>query len=101
MRDKTCGECKHFDRVFGVCYSTANFSTVMANDLACDNFKICPKPTNGDVIRSMTTADLINVIECPYPGKVCIHRSMHGYACKCCKRDWLHAPAKSEVEDEQ
>ncbi len=100
VSDKTCGECKHFDRVLGICDLTDDFSTVMSNTLACADFEICPKPTNGDVIRQMLTSELINVIKCPYPDEVCIHRRMNGYACECCKRDWLNAPAK-EVKDER
>jgi hypothetical protein len=45
MEKKTCGECKHFDRVLGICDLTDDFSTVMSNTLACVDFEICPKPT--------------------------------------------------------
>lgn len=105
MSKKTCGGCRYYHPIFeheGVCTATSDLHKTcdFTSDCAIGGIYPKPPPTNGDKIRQMDTAGLIDVIECPYPGKVCIHRSMHGYACKCCKRDWLNAPEKSEGEDE-
>lgn len=106
MINKTCGECRfllpEYDRQGrGKCYFTDN--RYLPSCGACKAFVerySGSHPTNGDKIRQMITSELIDVIKCPYPGKYCVHRCMHGYACDCCKRDWLNAPAKSEGKDE-
>ena len=99
MKNKTCGECRHFevDVVAPTC--TEKFWITDDNTPACKMFEPIVV-RNGDVIRQMDTSGLIDVIVCPYPNKVCIHRCMKGYACRCCKRDWLNAPAESEGKDE-
>lgn len=97
-KSKTCGECRyryayhHDEDCDGRCELFKTYR-IPSNKRACSKFKSIPPPTNGDKIRQMNTSDLIDVIVCPYPNKVCIHRIMDGYACKCCKRDWLNAPA--------
>ena len=94
MNNKTCGECRHFRK--------EDFKNMcLCKDQqreACADFEPL---TNGGRIREMDTSGLIDVIVCPYPDKDCIHRTMNGYACKCCKRDWLNAPAEmKEIENE-
>lgn len=55
------------------------------------------QPTKGDRIRQMSNEELAGVIDCPHFEGMCIHRNDE-YPCKCCKRDWLNAPAESEGE---
>ena len=97
MCKKTCVECRYMlhKDTFEVC--THSMTETSMFDRACKHFAPL---TNGDKIRKMDTASLIDVIVCPYPGKDCIHRLMHGYACRCCKRDYLNAPAESNTESE-
>jgi hypothetical protein len=65
----------------------------------CEDFE--PKViTNGDKIRQMSNEKLKNVIDCPYPDDLCVHRHDE-YPCECCKRDWLNAPAEREAINEE
>ena len=95
MSKKTCGKCRYMlhKDTFEVC--THSMTETSMFDKACKHFA---SPTNSDKIRAMPTSELIDVIKCPYPDEDCIHRCMNGYACVCCKRDWLHAPAKIKAE---
>lgn len=96
MSNKTCVECRYMlhKDTFEVCTHSMTETSMFGK--ACKHFA---PPTNGDAIRQMNTSGLIDVISCPYPNKECIHRSMNGYACRCCKRDWLNASAEIEVEE--
>jgi hypothetical protein len=124
MNNNTCGDCFFYNPKMtrngcGMCTATTGLFKGMYVDptmkvcvWACtENVEKKPIPplTNGDKIRQMNTSGLMDVIVCPHPDKDCIHRNMNGYACRCCKRDWLNAPAdapdtnvgtkESEVED--
>lgn len=97
MKNKTCGGCK-IARPSGRqswMYCPRKHDTVLSEAEQCKT----PYMTNGDKVRQMNTSGLIDVIVCPHPGKVCIHRVMNGYACRCCKRDWLNAPAEGEESE--
>ena len=101
MSNKTCGECKfrysypNDEDYNGRCKLSPAYR-IPSNKPSCSEFE---PATNGDKIRQMNTSGLIDVIVCPYPDKVCIHRNMAGYACRCCKRDWLNAPADCAGKD--
>ena len=88
MKNKTCGECKHY---------IAEMFHCQKNDVMAEGFNTCEdfEPeviTNGDKIRQMSNEELAGVIECPHFEGMCMHRDDE-YPCKCCKRDWLNAPA--------
>jgi hypothetical protein len=101
---KTCGECKHFDRVLGICDLTDDFSTVISNTLACVDFEICPKPTNGDNIRQMSNEEL-SVMLSDVNFLSMISDLCHSKECSCvetCKDSvlgWLNAPADCVAEN--
>ena len=95
-KGKTCGECKCYD-MHGGCYKIPNTLWIHSTNIACIKFE-AKNPTNGDRIRQMSNEELAEFLDyCPYGD--CIHRHDE-YPCKCCKRDYLNAPAESEGEDE-
>ena len=94
MNNKTCSECRYMlhKDTFEVC--THSMTETSMFDKACKHFA---PPTNGDRIRQMSNEELAEFLDyCPYGD--CIHRHDE-YPCKCCKRDWLNAPAESEGEN--
>lgn len=95
METKTCGECSWFSEGGNRC-KLHNNQYIFGDRATCKDFK--QKPTNGDRIRQMSNEELEGVIDCPHFEGMCIHRNDE-YPCKCCKRDWLNAPAESEGED--
>lgn len=99
MKNKTCGECKH--------YGDASFKDPCA--WVHDTFDACfefepmtePKLTNGDVIRQMSNAELAKVDKCDFctyfDGVLCIKPDD-----KCCAdgiEPYLNAPAETEREE--
>jgi hypothetical protein len=93
MKNKTCGECKHY---------LAEFYHCQKNDVMAEAFNTCedfePKViTNGDKIRQMSNEELAELFD--NSCKVC---SMGITECdvECVKGilAWLNAPAESEGE---
>ena len=101
MSNKMCNECKRCDG--DLCTYFDNYSD-RESTIACILFEP-KKPTNGDVIRQMSNAELAKFLStqvicpnCPARTEECI-----GNASKVCKKNWLawlNAPAESEGEDE-
>ena len=102
MNNKTCGDCKHFDRVLGICDLTDDFSTVMSNTLACPDIEICPKPTNGDKIRQGGNKALasfrmqVACYSCAYAGRRGKCERPVGGTCAEGIELYLNAPAESD-----
>jgi hypothetical protein len=97
---KTCGECKHFDKIYSYCCITPDLSTVNIDNPACVDFAPKSKQTNGDVIRQMSNEELASEFgyPCPpLPNKHC--RGISNEECTECWLAWLNAPAESQLND--
>lgn len=98
-KEKTCGDCRHFDGRYNLCAVTSDFCTVEPDYSACDDFEQKPKPTNGDRIRQMSNERLAGFI---YSRVECIGGAL-GLAdcpgdqmdCFKCWEIWLNAPVES------
>jgi hypothetical protein len=98
MKNKTCGECKHFE--VDVVAATCEKKLWICDDNApaCDEFE--PKPaTNGDVIRQMSNEELAQAFGFPCPPKIKKKCRPFNEECFECWLNYLNAPAK-EGEDE-
>lgn len=111
MKNRTCGECKHFDKTVTCndyakcsCKEQLVYGFVSPKQQSCKHFEPKHKPTNGDRIRAMSDeklAELITGIKCcaycNYSlddfGNCSSHPEMD---CEEAILEWL----KKEVEDE-
>lgn len=106
MKNKTCGECKHYDFV-GQCNYVYEFNNIHVTDKACSFFEQKNTITNGDKIRQGGDDELIDFADgirrrmchyCVYSkDKSCVDKTGN---CWEGVRAWLNAPAESEVDDE-
>lgn len=84
-RELTCKRCKYHDR------DESQDPCTHCTKNATDNFE---PMTNGDYIRSLSDADLAQIIMCPneigFDGNKCT-----GHFCECTRR-WLEAERKVE-----
>lgn len=104
MKNKTCGECKHFevDDVAATCEKKRWFCDDAAP--ACEMFE--PKVvTNGDKIRQMSNKNLaiflgdrVYCFTCPTKGVPCFDKPKD--VCYQKWLAWLNAPAESENNNE-
>lgn len=86
MKNKTCGECKHYIAM-SRCILYRQF---VDDDDCCDSYTPKPQPsTNGDVIRQMSNEELLRVFE----------ESCGKFSSREEFLDWLNAPAESEGEE--
>ena len=109
MKSKTCGECRFFvtNPGHGGC-CTFICDAMCDDDRACDSFE---KLTNGDRIRQMSNDELMKFKEMAW----CFYCAYHvdgggrftencnkpaGKTCADGNKEWLNAPAESEVSDE-
>jgi hypothetical protein len=111
---KTCGDCSWFSESGNRC-KLHNNQYIFGDRAACKDFK--QQPTNGDVIRQMSNAELAKLIVpkvmfcdgCPVK---CAEKDIPKLkdnpfgadivddVCKQRVEAWLNAPAESEGEDE-
>ena len=84
-RELTCKRCKYHDR------DESQDPCAHCTKNATDNYE---PMTNGDNIRSLSDADLAQIITCPkergFDGNKCT-----GHCCECTRR-WLEAERKVE-----
>lgn len=96
MKNKTCGECKHYNAAMFHC---EKFDCMAEDGWSCPDCeeKEKPKPTNGDKIRQMSNEELASKFgyPCPpLPKKHC--KGIDNIECTECWLNWLNAPAESE-----
>lgn len=98
MKNKTCGECKHYGTPHNcVCiFAQPDYNAV---DKGCKDFerRII---TNGDRIREMSNEELARLFAYPCPPgikKKCSGRDNE--ECRLCWLNRLNAPAESEVNN--
>lgn len=66
MNNKTCGECKYFNRDYSACGANKHVLVSRCEYReACDIFDEKPKPTVGDKIRQMNNTDLAEMLVYP------------------------------------
>jgi hypothetical protein len=112
MANKTCGECRYYHPIFeheGVCIATSDLHKTcdFTSDCAIGGFNPKPSPTNGDKIRQMSNEELAtwgmyDLGTCPTFEKrqTCPKRGeCSASEVEDCWRDWLNAPAESEVNN--
>ena len=66
-KEKTCGDCRHFDGRYNLCAVTSDFCTVEPDYSACDDFEQKPKPTNACLSES---AFRVIDLNCSFIGEI-------------------------------
>lgn len=95
MKNKTCGECKHYDFA-GQCNYVYEFNNVHVTDKACSFFEPIPKLTNGEKIMQGGNKALLeyyNTHECD----ICAYYNTGKCNETCCengKQVWLDQEAE-------
>lgn len=92
MKNKTCGECKHFNTQKDKCLYNGRFSMSKSYFDACIYFEQ-KSITNGDKLRQMSDEELVGFVSC----SACIY-AYQDCADKTCTEGrlaWLNAPAES------
>ena len=104
MKNKTCGDCKHF-------YTSDEGHCSLKDDWGFTDSDACPDfkskvVTNGDRIRQMSNGAFAFFMTrlildgCPISKNKTMHGCKVSSDCVSCLKNWLNAPAESEVKDE-
>ena len=101
MKNKTCGECKHY-----ICQMThcEKHNCFALDDDRCEDFE-SKVITNGDAIRQMSNGAFAFMMTrlilegCPISKSKTMYDCKVSNDCTNCLQQWLNAPAESQLND--